>query len=298
METVSVIIPTYKRHQKLQRAVESVLAQTFKPTEIIVINDDPQTDINTVIPQDERIRTIAHDTNMGAPASRNDGIETSTGQYIALLDDDDEWREEKLERQLARFAELDDDYGMVYTGQEIIRNGETVLITHPQIEGEIFSQLLQSNFIPSQSPLIRRECFNNVGFFDTSLESSQDYDMWLRIAKDYKIASIPEPLTVAYHGHDGRISDNPKKKYFGEKQFLAKYEGELNEHPAALHQQYKQLGIYAAYLGKYGESKQYFQRAFIQDPTDYVTAFYLIMSLLPSTLANIGFLIQRRIAKW
>jgi len=298
METVSVVIPTYKRPEKLCRAVESVRTQTRPPEEIIVVNDDPETEIDAVLPADGTIRTIEHDTNQGAPASRNDGIRVAKGDYVALLDDDDVWLKPKLEKQLARFTELDDDYGLVYTGQEIIRDGESIQQTRPEWEGNVADRLLYTNFIPSQSPLIRRECFDAVGLFDTSLASSQDRDMWLRIAQEYKVASVPEVLTASYHGHEGRISDDAARKYEGSKRFVEKHEAELRANPDALAVHHKQLGLYAAYLHRYDDANSHFREGLRRRRTDPVLFGYWLVSLLPSVLADAGFSLQRRAVRW
>lgn len=277
---VSIVVPTYKRPNELVRAVNSILAQTYTDWELFVVNDDPGTDVSDVLPSDDRIRYIHHEENQGAPAARNNGIESSSGEYIALLDDDDAWKPEKLERQVAVFEELPDTYGLVYTGRDIVHDGQVVEEYLPTDEGRMFDRLLHQNVIPSETPLVRRECFETVGIFDTELRSAQDLDMWLRISHEYNVAVISESLAVAYQGHNDRISNDMERKYAGQRRLVEKYRRELEDHPDALAHRYKQIGVYATRAGRRREGAKHLLAA-ARYGRDLTALLYATTNILP-----------------
>ncbi|MRJ46910.1 glycosyltransferase [Fundicoccus ignavus] len=221
---ISVIVPTYKRTpQLIQRAIDSVLKQSYSNLELIIIDDSPsdylhrksvKEYINSI--KDARVKYIQHIENLGANKARNTGIGASSGEYCAFLDDDDEWVLNKLELQMKKF--VNEDVGLVYCRAIII--DEVNNIRRPIIneikQGEHYSELLKQNFIGSNSfVLIRKEVLVNIGCYDEELESNQDYDLFLRISKEYKIAGCNEVL-VKYYLHDGeRITTNMQKQLQG-----------------------------------------------------------------------------------
>lgn len=280
--TVSVVIPTYDRPKKLLRAVKSVLNQSFKNFEIIVVNDFPNNDVRDVLPDRDSLHYIQHDENRGAPVARNNGILAARGEYIALLDDDDIWKPSKLERQLERFDEVSDEYGLVYTGRDIIQENEVVETYIPEHEGWIYSTLLHKNIIPSETPLIRRECFGEIGLFDPGFQSSQDWDLWLRIAKEYKIAAVSESLAVSYEGHSNRISTDMDRKYQGHKQLLEKHKSAFESNPSALAWHKRQLGLFAMQSGRNIEGVNYLLSTYLYNPRDLILLVYLFLGLVPN----------------
>ncbi len=246
---VSVVIPTYKRPKKLNRALESVINQTYQNLEIIVVNDDPDTNIDNIIDlKDDRIVTINHDKNKGAPAARNNGIRKSKGDFIAFLDDDDEWLPSKLDNQIDKLRGLKSDYKVIYSGYKKISKRKTRRKT-PNKEGDIFLNLLKQNFIPLPTALIRKNVFNKIGLFDEKLKSGQDWDLWLRISKKYKFSYVSDVSTVIYLSHSDRISINPERKIKGWKRILDKYKTDYEEHPSLLSNKYKTKGVQLASIG-------------------------------------------------
>jgi glycosyltransferase involved in cell wall biosynthesis len=284
---VAVVIPTYNRNSKLQRAVDSVLRQTYENWELYVVNDAPENSIQDVIPDDDRIERIQHDENKGAPAARNTGIKMGKTPYIAFLDDDDAWKPEKLERQVNVFQELSRDYGLVYTGRDIIENDSVVKTHHPNATGDVFTELLGGNFIPSETPMIRRECIEQIGGFDTELESSQDCDLWLRIARYYKVSAVPDSLAIAYQGHEDRISKNMRRKYSGKMRFINKYREDLKENPAAMSTHLKQLGFYTMLINKPAESRRHLINSIKYDKTQITVSYYILATLLPESVQSL-----------
>jgi len=285
--TVAVVIPTYKRKSKLERAVNSVYNQTYTDWQLYVVNDAPTQDVSDLLPDDDRITYIQHDENRGAPAARNTGIQSSESEFIALLDDDDAWKVEKLERQINTFEDFPRDYGLIYTGRDIVIDDEVVKVYNPDITGEAFDELLYNNIIPSETPLINRECFRNVGYFDTALPSEQDIDMWLRIAREYKIGVIPDSLAIAYKGHEDRISKNIVRKVNGKKKFIDKHDSDLELHPEAMATHLKQLGIYTLYLNQSRKARKYFIESLLYNKSQIMPYFYILITISPTYIQNI-----------
>lgn len=239
---VSVIITTYKRPLWiLKRAILSAYRQSYQNIEIIVVNDYPE-DLNLASSiekminefKNDRIKYIALEKNSGACKARNVGIKASKGEYIALLDDDDEWLSEKIEKQLMGF--ISDDIGMVYSPYYNVENDnitKKVKICLSNKSGDLSKQLLWRNCIGGCSmPIMKREVFEKCGFFDESFPALQDYEMWYRISQHYNINCINIPLTVRYLQNDS-ISNNYMKKLDGYKLFIEKYKDDYLENPRA-----------------------------------------------------------------
>jgi glycosyltransferase involved in cell wall biosynthesis len=243
-ELISVVIPTCRRDaQTVRRAAASALDQTHRAVELFVVDDSPdgfpgRDEVRSALEalSDPRVRYVRHEVNQGACAARNTGLGLSSGRYVAFLDDDDEWLPEKLERQLAKFREAGGDCGLVGCGSITVndRTGERKERGARQARGMVFDRLILENFIGSTSfPLIRRECFDACGPFDTRMKSAQDYEMWLRIAQKYPVDYVDEPL-VLYHESGGpRISTNVSNRIQGLERLGEIHAGYLAAHPAA-----------------------------------------------------------------
>ncbi|MBD2345351.1 glycosyltransferase family 2 protein [Anabaena subtropica] len=209
MPKVSVVIPAYNSVAYLPETINSVLSQSFKDFEVLVINDgstDATEEWFTQNVKDPRVKLISQE-NQGLSGARNTGIQYAQGDYIALLDADDLWEPTKLEKQVL-CLEANPEVGLVYTWTALIDqySKPTGRIVAHHAEGNVWQTLLEVNVVASGSnPLIRRDCFDNVGLFDINLSSNEDRDMWLRIASKYLFAVIKEPL-VLYRQHQGNMS--------------------------------------------------------------------------------------------
>jgi len=199
MPKVSVIIPTYNAANYLSETIESVLAQTYKDFEIIVIDDGSTDNTKEVVaPYLDRIMFL--EVPNGGPAkARNRAIRESSGKYVAFLDADDIWYPDKLERQLTVFAEnkhyslvfSDASYTCTYTSNE---DRTLFSIKKPANPGWIFSELLRDNFILVPSVIVKRECLEKVGLFDENLKWWEGYDLWLKIAFENQVGYVNAPL--------------------------------------------------------------------------------------------------------
>ncbi|OQX86413.1 MAG: hypothetical protein B6D55_06150 [Candidatus Omnitrophica bacterium 4484_70.2] len=200
--TVSVIITTFNRPIFLEKALKSVVNQTYKNIEIIIIDDGSTIDNYKIVKkfykEKIRINYLKLKKNSGAPYARNFGIKVSNGKYICFLDDDDEWLPEKLQKQIEKFKNIPENVALLYTGGYIKNaKGEIIETFRPAREGKVLKFLLEENFIPFSSVMIKKKCFQNTGMFDTKLYSCQDWDLWIRISsKHYEIDFVEEYLTT------------------------------------------------------------------------------------------------------
>ena len=203
---VSVIIPTYSRPKFIIRTIESVLKQTYFPIEIIVVDDngigtENQKHTEKILApyiQQKRISYIPHEVNKNGSAARNTGIKASHGEYVTLMDDDDEMMSDKIKKQVAAIEKSNGKYHASYCGVEK-RFGPRVMSRKiPSREGNLQKELLLGTWgIGSGSnPLFCREVFDNVGFFDESFWRKQDVEMMVRFFRKYQIAKVEEVLLV------------------------------------------------------------------------------------------------------
>ena len=227
MALVSVIIPTRNRAHLLPVAVNSVLNQSFRDFELIIV-DDGSSDTTAKLRNrfhDCRVRWLRHDFSRGAAAARNTGISHSDAEHIAFLDDDDEWYPEKLARQVAMLSQAKGKVAAVYAGYLVVdaATGGLIGTKTPAKRGDLYSNLLKGNCIGATScVLLRRSCLEEVGGFDERLPSFQDYDLWMRIARHFHFEFIPAPLSI-YYVHPKRIWDDPQVLQQGLEIMLEKY---------------------------------------------------------------------------
>lgn len=199
---VSVIIPTYNQPEFLVEAVDSVLAQTYPHVEVIVVDDGSRDHTAQVVADryGERVRYI-YQENAGTAAARNTGIEAATGELIALLDHDDRWLPQKLERQVPYFANHP-EAGLVFTGGRSFdgRDGRTLSEFETAATLD-FHDLLEWCYIVCATTMFPKRVVEEVGGFDAKLRGSDDWDMWIRISARYKVIGCPEALTeLRIHG--------------------------------------------------------------------------------------------------
>ena len=203
---VSVVIPTYNRRALLREAVESVLGQTYRDFELIVV-DDGSTDGTA-----EAMRALpgvgyVRQDHRGVSAARNRGVRAGSGDLVAFLDSDDLWRPAKLERQVA-FMDAHPEAQVCQTEEVWIRNGARVNpgARHRKTPDDLFARSLGLCLVSPSAVMMRRDLFERVGGFDESLPACEDYDLWLRVTADESVPLLPEPLVVKRGGHADQLS--------------------------------------------------------------------------------------------
>ena len=206
MPLFSVIIPVYNRPAHLRRAVESVLAQTLRDYELIVV-DDGSTDETTEVARSFPAVRYARQENRGVSAARNRGVAESSAPYLAFLDSDDAWLPRKLEAQ-RDFISDNPSVSIHQTGEIWVRRGRRVnpMERHRKPDGDIFIPSLALCLVSPSAVVIERGLFERTGGFDERLRVCEDYDLWLRIALDHRVGLVERELVVKYGGHDDQLS--------------------------------------------------------------------------------------------
>lgn len=240
---VSVIIPTYKRNDNLERAINSVLNQTFNDLEIIVVDDNDETSVfrknnENLMKKHEnndKVIYLKHKKNLNGAVARNTGITYSKSKYIAFLDDDDEYLEKKLEYQIKLIEQLDNIWGGVYCGySKFIKN--TLLYRnlnskYGDLKDEIL--LLESPIGGCSTLLMKRSVLEELNGFDNSFYRHQDWELLIRFFRKYKIAFINRDL-VKRHMDDRKNVPNPEDLILTKKKILNKFKIDIKEMPIEL----------------------------------------------------------------
>lgn len=193
---ISVIIPTFNNETTIRETINSVLNQTWKNLELIVINDGSQDStldiINSI--KDSRLKVFSY-PNAGVAASRNRGISQAKGEFISFLDADDLWTIDKLEAQL-KALQKNPQADVAYSWIDHIDCNNQFLRAGPRytVNGDVYAELLKSNFIANGSNiLVRTQALKEIGDFNKDFTPAEDWDMYLRLAKRYHFVAVPYP---------------------------------------------------------------------------------------------------------
>lgn len=207
MFSISVVIPTCNRLEYLHRALSSVFAQNYPASEVIVIDDGSDDGSAEMIKTCFPAVKYYFQENQGVSVARNRGIGLSTGNWIALLDSDDEWLPNKLKEQV-KVLYNNPAIKVCHTEEIWIRHGKRVnqMNKHRKIGGWIFQHCLPLCAMSPSSVLLHRSIFEQVGFFDENLPACEDYELWLRITARYPVLFIEQPQIIKYGGHNDQLS--------------------------------------------------------------------------------------------
>jgi len=203
MAKVSVLMPVYNQEKYLRYALDSVMFQTFKDFEVVIISDASTDGTLDILNQyrkqhPEKIRIFTQRRNKGVAASLNWGLKKTEGEYIARIDSDDVWAIDKLEKQVEVLDSDSELYLLATDKQYINYKGE---FHNHKTDEPIFSyqnikrNILKNNFICHSSVMFRRSIIDSVGFYNEKYKNSEDYEYWLRIIKQHKVEILPEKLT-------------------------------------------------------------------------------------------------------
>jgi Glycosyltransferases involved in cell wall biogenesis len=282
---ISVIIPTFNRASIIERAIHSVLKQTHKNIEIIIVDDCSTDGTQSILNKfkNNNFFYFLHEKNKGPAAARNTGIFNSSGEYIAFLDSDNEWLPKKLEIQIRSFQKAK-DIGLVYCDTIVLKNHQIVsIIPSPaikNIEGNIFNSLLIENFIDTSSVLIKKECFQNIGYFDEKFDCLEDYDLFLRICKCYNVKHVKDFL-VKYHFSENGVNGKPIEMHVEKMGWMyEKHKDYYSHNKKVLAGKFFAIGNLYCLDNSYLKGQSYFLKSLHVQPCDIVTAFFLIICFL------------------
>jgi teichuronic acid biosynthesis glycosyltransferase TuaG len=207
---VSVIVTTYNRSEMLAETIQSILKQSFVDFELIIVDNMSQDATQEYVEglQDSRIRFFKNPNHGVIAVNRNYGIREAKGVYIAFCDDDDLWMESKLDVQL-QLLKNNPNCVMCYSQAESFLNNRTVkkAMVRREIKNSHFFSLLQGNYIPNSSVLIKKDVFNQIGLLNESSDLREDYEMWLRVAKCHSIIGTQQAL-IRYRLHFANSAGN------------------------------------------------------------------------------------------
>ncbi|MBD3343560.1 MAG: glycosyltransferase [Chitinivibrionales bacterium] len=266
---VSVVLPTFNRESSINRAIQSVINQTYKRFELIVVDDGSTDSTENVVKKtkDQRIKYIKFSENYGAATARNEGVQQAQGDYVAFQDSDDEWMPNKLERQMSCFALAANNVGMVYTDMlRIFENGKTTVLFAPNVvKGKIMDKKeleYQAFGIGQVTAVIRKNCFDSVGYFDSSLPRFIDMEFFLRLTHQFDAIRINTPLVRCYESEG--ISSNKANGVKVRLRFLEKYKDSISTQFKA--SQYAKIAELLFSLRQYRLSVEYLFNAFQLSP--------------------------------
>lgn len=287
--TVSVVLPTYNRAGIIHNSIKSVLNQTVKDYEIIIVDDCSTDNTLEVINRfnDKRIKYIRHKKRKGGSAARNTGIKCSNTEYIAFLDSDDEWFPTKLEKQINKFDYSSKDIGLLYTWLiHYGKDGNPLFTSKPNEKGNLLRKLLIKNIIGSASSvMVRKNVFASIGGFDESLPARQDMDLWVRISQNFLIDVVPEILAkISRQNKYERISSNKIKLLTAREQFYQKYKKLLRKENLTYFYLCNLGQFYREYFEDQKKLRSYFIKAIKSKPISLRPYVLFLSSFLPPNI--------------
>jgi glycosyltransferase involved in cell wall biosynthesis len=204
---ISVIIPTYNREQRLRKAIDSVLAQTYPYFELIVVDDGSEDKTSELVSSYEADIVYIKQANKGPAAARNRGIQAARYNLVAFLDSDDRFSADKLQVQISAMQDKP-AYLVSHTEETWYRHGRLLnqKKKHKKNSGHIFRQSLVICAVGMSTVMMHRKIFDRYGFFDEDFPCCEDYDLWLRVSAEQKFLLVNEPLTLKDGGRDDQLS--------------------------------------------------------------------------------------------
>lgn len=311
MPRVSVLLTCYNHLSYLEAAIDGLLAQSFQDFELIAL-DDGSTDgtrewlsdrlgpkapkPNKWEPLENRTKLVFNESNLGTYGTLNVGLAHVSGDFVAVLNDDDVWLPTKLERQV-ELMDAHPNVGLVHTGGEFIdaqgnrTEGSPLGFAFPKFEaGDLLLRLIYSNTIIASAVLARKRCFDELGPFDASYFGSGDWEMWLRIAERWELGFVDEPLTL-YRIHGQNASHNLERIWLDDEKLRTRIAQHAPEYatrgydPAvlnhALAHNWACLGTVSMLNGKRGEARRAYAESLRLRPGRWKSVLRLLATFLP-----------------
>ena len=275
---VTVVIPTYMRLKQLAKAINSVYNQTYDNIEIIIVNDDPNSDIEKFINIKKNVELINHKQNQGPSAARNSGIQRAQGKYIAFLDDDDFFLKTKIEKLVNMMESLNNEWMGSYSWYI---SEKTRKVIKSNTEGDISLPLLKCNMklAGGSSLLLKTDIVKSVCGFNISYQIHEDWNFILKFCKKGKIKLFKEPLFVvgtSEHHHSHISPENFLKlkfKYLKDLNlFISSYEPKILKKIYTA--QFLRVAFYFLNKRKISRSLKIFYKLFIYSPLDFIIEFF------------------------
>ena len=230
---VTAVVTTFDRPELARRSIGSVLAQTYAPLQVVVVEDGSDSGFEGWLRDAglDRVNYVRHSENRGLAAARNTGLDLARGDYVAYLDDDDEWKPRRIERQMELLGALSRNerelLGVVYCAIEV-RESEgsgAATVLWPSNRGNLREAIMREGARTlSSTCLFSRAALKRVGGFDEALPSSIDHDIWMSLACcGYEARAIDEPLVVSYASVGERMTGHTERRIEGVRHYVAKW---------------------------------------------------------------------------
>jgi glycosyltransferase involved in cell wall biosynthesis len=280
---VSVVVPTRDRPEPLRRAVTAILGQTYRgPVECVVVYDQSDPELSwPEPPPGRRLVVVRNQRTPGLAGARNSGVLAATGELVAFCDDDDEWRPQKLARQVPRLVATPSaavsTTGIVVRHQDrtTTRLAPTILVTHRQLLRSRLTELHPSTVLARRRPLL-----DDIGLADEQIPGSyaEDYDWLLRATRLAPVLAVPEPLVVV-HWHQSSFFAERWRTIIAALTYLVDKHRELRQEPAGLARIYGQIAFAHAALGERRQARRWARRALALDRRERRAYLALAVSL-------------------
>jgi len=282
---VTALITTYNRAKYLTIAIESVLHQSFRDFELLILDNSSKDETESIVKgfNDARLNYIKHEP-LNISQARNLGVRKAAGEFVAFLDDDDEWLPQKLARQVAFFQKADPNVALVYGG--FIRfdaEGHEFHTYEPWQRGKVLRSLLllEGEFTGSASnPMLRKSTVLELGGFDEEVRTGEDWELYLRLAEKYEVDLIPDPVVRIRHHFGARLGDRLGDYLDLERRVLKRF-GYLIESDKELHSFWLQrIGGKLIRLGQCVEGRKMIIRAICRRPWTGTAYIQYVSSIL------------------
>ena len=266
MPQVGVVLPTRDRPQALERAVASVLAQSFRDLELVVVDDGSTVPAERALAgvRDERLRMLRTEVSLGPARARNLGLDALASPWIAFQDDDDEWLPEKLAAQVARARAVGDRVALIYGGYSRIDRSSGVRTTARRVartSGNVLPELLRGNFIGLPTVLIRSSALSEAGPFDPELPCFEDWELFLRLAERFEFDFLDREVLRAYETPGGVNRSPSAKQARAFEHIFGKHRRHIESDPEACAWFLMRIGHHLCLAGRLHEGRTFLMRS-------------------------------------
>jgi len=281
----SAIVTTFNRKEFARKAIASILAQTYKDFELIVLDNSSKDGTDAMVKEfnDPRIVYVKHPP-ISIAGARNLGVKTARGEFVGFLDDDDEWLPKKLELQIGTFDRSSDRVALVYGGfHRVTPEGKIYDTFVPRLRGDVFDGYFCGHDPltgSASNPLIRKSAFEKSGLYDERIKSSEDWEMYLRLARDFEFEYVTEPV-VNIRAHAGpRLGDRLEDAAQAELIACEKFKDYLAAHPVCKSYYLQTIGGKYCRVGKADVGRNYLREAIAASPRNMVARVQYMLSFL------------------
>ena len=286
MPKVSVVTPTHNRAELLRTAITSVLGQTFKDWEMIIVDDHSKDNTPEVVENfaDERVKYLKNIEKNGPSIARNLAISAASGEYIAFLDDDDEWLPQKLKKQIGILDSCPSKIGGIYSNRLMIdKHTGNTYSENPEVDtlrGNLLNQLMIKNPIHTSTLIIRKACIDKIGGFDEGMRYMEDRDLFMRLSMHWDIEYVDEPLTKAYYHGKAHLSRNLEGQTHGREIILNRYRQLFKKNRRSWSKMYICLGAQYCQLRNMSKGRLNLLKGILINPLNTNGFFHFITSFL------------------